>query len=90
MQDLERMLQEHNQLFEEPVSEPDSDEEDQDNPIATIEADSQYELRKDFEFHLETKLNIKLKLKSKLINFEDRGTLQPLLGRVDFTKTKIE
>ena len=81
MQDLEKMLQEHNQLFEEPVSEPDSDEENEDNPIATIETDSQYELWKNFELHVETKLITKLN--SKLINFEDTEKLQRLLGRVD-------
>ena len=88
MQDLERMLQDHNQLFEEPVSEPDSDEENEDDPIATIETDSQYELLKKFESYVETK--IITKLNSKLINFDDTEKLQSLSGRVDFTKTKLE
>ena len=86
MHELENMLENHNQLFEEPESEPLSESDEEDDPYATIQTDSHYELALKFQSDLQTKLNTKLN--SKLESIDDTEKLYKMLGRVDFTKSK--
>ena len=84
MHELENMLESHNQLFEEPESEPISESDEEDDPYATIQTYSHYELVLKFQSDLQTKLNTKLN--SKLESIDDTEKLYKMLGRVDFTK----